>query len=73
MQLSLTQDELNHIVRKAIERNNGAEHDVMRDTLVEYLISLFPDKDFTLDEAATVEKLLIYSSNFQSLPLQELQ
>ncbi|EHB5081921.1 TPA: hypothetical protein ACX4DQ_002276 [Enterococcus faecalis] len=58
MQLSLTQDELNHIVRKAIERNNGAEHDVMRDTLVEYLISLFPDKDFTLDEAATVEKII---------------
>lgn len=44
MQLSLTQDELNHIVRKAIEWNNGAEHDVMRDTLVGYLISLFPTK-----------------------------
>ncbi|MGM0231421.1 hypothetical protein IGJ28_003514 [Enterococcus sp. AZ091] len=58
MQLSLTVQELNHIVEKAIERNHGAEHDAMRDTLVEYLISLFPDKEFTLDEAATVEKIV---------------
>lgn len=58
MQISLTQDELNQIVKKVIERNNGAEHDAMRDTLVECLISLFPDKEFTLDEAATVEKIV---------------
>ena len=58
MQLSLTQDELNQIVEKAIERNHGAEHDTMRDTLVECLISLFPDKAFTLEEAATIEKIV---------------
>ncbi len=36
----------------------------MRDTLVEYLISLFPDKEFTLDEAATIEKIVDLLTQF---------
>lgn len=64
MNILLTQEEIEKLVKQAISRNNGVEYDIMRDTLVELLVLVFPDYEFTLNEAAAVEKIIDLLINF---------